>query len=84
MIAMYWDIGCLIQQRRGEEGCGAGVIPRLAVDIKNELPEIKEFSERNIGYIIRFGGEYGMRPILQRAVAKLAGNCLRTLIYSIF
>jgi predicted nuclease of restriction endonuclease-like (RecB) superfamily len=77
MIAMYWDIGCLIQQRQGEEGWGAGVIPRMAVDIKNELPEIKGFSERNIGYMIRFAREYGMRSILQQPVAKLAGMDIR-------
>jgi hypothetical protein len=54
MIAMYWDIGRMIHQRQKEKGWGAGVIPRLAVDLKNELPEVKGFSERNIGYMIRF------------------------------
>ncbi len=73
MIAMYWDIGRMIHQRQKEKGWGAGVIPRLAVDLKNELPEVKGFSERNIGYMIRFAREYGHRPILQQSVAKLAG-----------
>jgi hypothetical protein len=50
---MYWDIGRMIHQRQKEKGWGAGVIPRLAVDLKNELPEVKGFSERNIGYMIR-------------------------------
>ncbi len=44
----------MIHQRQKEKGWGAGVIPRLAVDLKNELPEVKGFSERNIGYMIRF------------------------------
>ena len=74
MIAMYWDIGRMIHQRQKEKGWGAGVIPRLAVDLKNELPEVKGFSERNIGYMIRFAREYGTRPILQQPVAKLAGT----------
>ncbi len=74
MIAMYWDIGRMIHQRQQEKGWGAGVIPRLAVDLKNELPEIKGFSERNIGYMIRFAREYGIRPILQQPVAKLGGT----------
>ena len=47
-------------------------IPRLVVDLKNELPEVKGFSVRNIGYMIRFAREYGTRPILQQPVAKLA------------
>src|SRR5919108_5000413 len=74
MILMYWDIGRMIQQRQQMEGWGAGIIPRLAIDLKNELPEIKGFSERNIGYMIRFAREYGATPILQQPVAKLPGS----------
>jgi predicted nuclease of restriction endonuclease-like (RecB) superfamily len=59
MIAMYWDIGRMIHIRQVEEGWGAGVIPRLAADLKNELPEVKGFSERNLKYMIRFAREYG-------------------------
>jgi hypothetical protein len=58
MIAMYWDIGCMLHQRQKEKGWGAGVIPRLAVDLKNELPEVKGFSERNIKRMLRFYREY--------------------------
>ncbi len=71
MISLYWDIGRLIAARQKEEGWGKGVIPRLAADLKNELPEIKGFSERNIGYMIRFAREYDTKSILQRSVAKL-------------
>jgi len=58
MIAMYWDIGRMIHQRQKEKGWGAVVIPRLAVDLKNELPEVKGFSERNIKRMLRFYREY--------------------------
>jgi len=71
MITMYWDIGHMLNERQKIKGWGAGVIPRLARDIRNELPEIKGFSERNIGYMIRFAREYGSAPILQQPVAKL-------------
>ena len=74
MILMYWDIGRMIHQRQQMEGWGAGIIPRLARDIRNELPEVKGFSERNIGYMIRFFREYGEPPILQQAVAKLPAH----------
>jgi predicted nuclease of restriction endonuclease-like (RecB) superfamily len=37
---------------------GAGVIPRLAKDIKNELPELKGFSERNIKFMVQLFKEY--------------------------
>lgn len=58
MIHMYWDIGRMIAARQEKEGWGAGVIPRLAVDLKNELPEQKGFSERNIKRMARFYQEY--------------------------
>ena len=34
MIHLYWNIGRLIAAKREHEGWGAGVIPRLAVDLK--------------------------------------------------
>lgn len=71
MIVLYWEIGCLIIERQKKEGWGAGVIPQLARDLKNELPEVKGFSERNIGNMIRFAREYGPPQILQQPVAKL-------------
>ena len=71
LIYLYWDIGLAIAERQEREGWGAAVIPRLARDIRNEMSEVKGFSERNIGYMIRFAREYGSRPILQQAAAKL-------------
>lgn len=71
MIGMYWDVGRMIHQRQQLEGWGKGVIPKLATDLKNELPDVKGFSERNIGYMIRFFREYGEPPILQQPAAKL-------------
>ncbi|MCD6486830.1 MAG: DUF1016 family protein [Syntrophobacterales bacterium] len=71
MILMYWDIGRMIHERQQQEGWGSKVIPKLAQDIHNEPPEVKGFSERNIGYMIRFAREYDNPLILQQAVAKL-------------
>jgi predicted nuclease of restriction endonuclease-like (RecB) superfamily len=75
MILMYWDIGRMIHERQQEKGWGAGVIPRLAKDIRNELPEVKGFSERNIGRMIAFYRNYAnCPPILPQAVAKLGSS----------
>jgi len=71
MIHLYWDVGRMIEDRQKQAGWGAAIIPRLARDIRNEMPEVKGFSERNIGYMIRFAREYGPRVILQQPVAKL-------------
>ncbi len=73
MIAMYWDIGRLIHLRQQMEGWGAGVIPLLTADIKNELPEIKGFSERNIKRMLTFFREYPIFGIVPRPVAQLGG-----------
>ena len=58
MLLLYWDVGRIVIERQTVEGWGAGVIPRLAADIKNDLPEIKGFSERNIKRMIRFYRDY--------------------------
>ena len=48
MIRMYWDIGQMVAKRQGLEGWGKGLLRRLADDLKDEIPEIKGFSERNL------------------------------------
>lgn len=68
MILMYWDVGRMIANRQAKQGWGAKVIPRLSVDLKNELPEEKGFSERNISRMIAFFRAY---PDLPRPAAKL-------------
>jgi len=71
MILLYWDIGRMIDQRQQEEGWGAGVIPRLSRDVRNNLPEIKGFSERNLKRMIRFYREYPfIYPEVPRPVAQ--------------
>ena len=76
MIQLYWDIGRMIDRRQQQEGWGAKVIPRLSRDIRNELPEIKGFSERNLKRMIAFFREYPwMEAIVLRPVAQFdSGN----------
>jgi predicted nuclease of restriction endonuclease-like (RecB) superfamily len=54
LVRLYWDIGRIIDERQRREGWGAAVIPRLAMALKNELPEVKGFSERNIKLMLAF------------------------------
>lgn len=76
MILMYRDIGQLIAVRQKEEGWGAGVIPRLAADLKNELPELKGFSESNLKRMVQFCLEYpGLGPIGAQPAPHLKGAC---------
>lgn len=72
MLNLYWDIGRLVAAKREDEGWGSGVIPRLALDLKNDLPEIKGFSERNLRRMVQFYREYPtLFPIRPQPVAKL-------------
>src|SRR5689334_16120338 len=48
LIFLYWDIGRAIAQRQKQAGWGAGILARLAQDLRNELPEVKGFSRRNL------------------------------------
>lgn len=58
LIHLYWDIGRAIAAMQEKQGWGAGVIPRLARDIANDMPEVKGFSERNIDRMVAFAREY--------------------------
>ncbi len=72
LLRLYWDIGRLIDERQRREGWGAAVIPRIARALHNELPELKGFSERNIGRMIAFYREYlDPSAILPQPAAKM-------------
>ena len=69
---LYWEVGAMIAERQNLEGYGTAVIPRLSKDIANELPEIKGFSERNIGRMIAFFRAYpSPAEVLPQPVAKV-------------
>lgn len=70
MLAAYWDIGKMINERQQQEGWGKGVIPRLAIDLKNELAEVKGFTERNLKYMVQFYKEYAEISIGKLAVSQ--------------
>ena len=62
LILLYWNVGRLINSVQDSVGWGKGVIPRLARDIRNDFPELKGFSERNIGRMKAFFIEYRFLP----------------------
>jgi predicted nuclease of restriction endonuclease-like (RecB) superfamily len=73
LVRLYWDTGRIIDARQQQEGWGAAVIPRLSRELRNELPEIKGFSERNIKSMLAFYREYAdPSSIVQQPVAQLA------------
>jgi predicted nuclease of restriction endonuclease-like (RecB) superfamily len=72
LVRLYWDIGHIIDSRQKREGWGAAVIPRLARELKNEMPELKGFSERNIKRMLSFFRAYpDPESIVPQAAAQL-------------
>lgn len=74
MLATYWDIGKMIHHRQQQEGWGKGVIPKLAMDLKNELADVKGFSERNLKTMVQFFQEYQTLTIWKLPVFKLEND----------
>ena len=58
MLRMYWDIGGMLQQSQEADGWGKKTLQRLAVDLKNDYPEIKGLSVRNMQCMMQFFNEY--------------------------
>jgi len=71
LVLLYWRIGKEILQRQEQEGWGAKVIDRLALDLGREFPEMKSFSTRNLKYMRAFAEAWPDEPIVQQLVAQL-------------
>jgi hypothetical protein len=72
LVRLYWDVGRMIDGRQRQEGWGAAVVLRLARELKNELPEVKGFSERNIKRMLAFYRSYlDASQIVPQAAAQL-------------
>lgn len=85
LVSLYWDIGRMIEERQERDGWGTAVIPRLARELLNELPEEKGFSERNIKRMLAFYRAYPDRaaglpaapatpPKVPQAAAQMVGR----------
>lgn len=72
MLLMYWEVGRIIDEQRDAEGRGAKVIQRLSLDIRNDLPEVKGFSERNLKRMLAFYKEYKMLTNGPTALAQIS------------
>lgn len=75
LLRLYWDVGQLLEQRKQAAGWGAGTLERLASSLRNEIPEVKGFSKRNLHLMVQFAAEYPLLfaddAIVQPPVAQL-------------
>ncbi len=71
LIRLYWDIGKNIVERQEKYKWGDNVVEMLARDLKEEFPEARGFSDRNVWNMRRFYEEYKNNPFLQQLVAEI-------------
>jgi len=69
LVLMYWDIGFLILEKQKDAGWGARIIDRMAYDLKEEFPDMRGFSARNLKYMRNFAEKWPNRELVQRTVA---------------
>lgn len=71
LVMLYWHIGREILRRQTDQGWGSKVIDRIAKDLRQEFPEMKGFSPRNLHYMRAFAEAYEDEAILQQVVANI-------------
>ena len=72
LLNLYWQIGNDILERQEKEGWGAGVIARLAQDLKTALPRQTGYCPRNLKYMRSFARLWKNPEIVQAPLAQLS------------
>lgn len=72
MVLLYWDIGQRILEKQKMQGWGAKIIDSLSFDLREQFPEMKGFSPRNLKYMRAFATAWPKREIVQEALAQLS------------
>lgn len=71
MLRMYWDIGEMLQQSQDADGWGKKTLHRLSMDLKNDYPEIKGLSARNLQCMIQFFNEYNQELTMTKEASSI-------------
>ena len=71
LVALYWDVGQMIDSRQAMGERGDVVVKKLAEDLQAEFPGVAGFSWRNLFYMSEFYAAYRDHPKLQPLVAMI-------------
>ncbi len=74
MLILYWYIGRQLIQKIDEDGWGAKIIEKLAVDLQKEFPDAQGFSVRSLKYMQKFAATYQDLLIVQQPAAQLKND----------
>jgi len=78
MIMLYWDLGRQIVEKQENAKWGSGFIEQLSKDLREEFPEMKGFSAKNLRYMRVFYKFYS--PIWEQLVPKLENQIMKQLV----
>ena len=71
MLKLYWRIGNTILLQQSEQGWGAKIVDKLAKDLKEEFPDMKGLSVRNLKYMRAFAESYPDISFVQAPLAQI-------------
>lgn len=71
-IALYWEIGKKINEKRELSGWGKSIVETLSKDIQKEFPGIQGFGTSNLWYMAQWQAEYNGNEILQPLVGEIS------------
>lgn len=72
LLFLWWRIGHTILERQHQQGWGAGVLRKLADDLRSEFPSMKGFSRANLAYMRAFAAAWPEPDaIVQQPVGQL-------------
>ena len=71
LVATYWAIGNDLLQREASDGWGSKVVGRLAADLREQFPDARGFSPRNLRYMKTFAAAWPKDSMLQAPLATL-------------
>ena len=71
LIKFYWELGKMISDKQEFYNWGDKLIDQISLDLKEEFPEMKGFSIRNIKYCRNFYTFYCNSSIGQQVVAQI-------------
>jgi len=71
LLLLYWNIGNVILIYQDKEGWGAKIIDNISKEVKDEFPDLKGFSPRNLKYMRKFAEEYKEIEFVQEALAQI-------------
>lgn len=80
LVTLYWQIGRDILDRQQRQGWGAGVVDRLARDLKAAFPDMRGFSPRNLKYMRALAQAFPQSEFVQQPVAQIPWSHVVTLL----